>query len=170
MTWGALLRALLTDPLAWGFALIVGMFAALGGYFYGQHAEAVSNEAKAKAAIVEQYEEVRPKEKQAATTINGASKQHEQTKQTNKVIADTVVADFGGLRIRTACQDKPAIAGSTGEPVASTGSERPRTGEADFEGIARKVVELGNDYDNAVSQIKDLNATLDAYRKACSAE
>jgi muramidase (phage lysozyme) len=29
---------------------------------------------------------------------------------------------------------------------------------------------LGNDYDDAVSQIAELNSTLDAYRKACNAE
>lgn len=170
MTWGALLKALLTDPLAWGFALIVGTFAALGGYFYGRHSEHVSNEAVKKAAIVEAYKEVRPKEKEVAESTNKASKDHEQTKQSNKAVADVVVSDYRGLRVESTCSNQPTIAASSGEPVTSAGSERPRTGEADFEGIARKVVELGNDYDDAVSQIKGLNATLEAYRKACNAE
>lgn len=162
---------IISDPIVIMFALIVGGFCALGGYFYGQHTEHVSNEAAKQTAIVEKYESVRPKEAKAAVSVNEASKDHETTKASNKVIADNVASSFSGLRIRTNCNnDKPTTAASTGEPANGAGSERPATGEADFAGIARKVVELGNDYDNAVSQIKDLNQTLEAYHKACSAE
>lgn len=171
MSWGAMIWKIVSDPIAIMFALIVGALCSLGGYFYGQHTEHVSNEAAKQTTIVEKYEEVRSKEKEAAETTNEASKTHEINKESNKANAASVSASFSGLRYRANCNnDKPTTAASSGESVASAESERPRTGEADFTGIARKIVELGNDYDDAVSQIAELNSTLDAYRKACKAE
>jgi hypothetical protein len=170
MTWGAMVWKIVSDPIAIMFALIVGGLCGLGGYFYGQHVEHVSNEAEKQTAIVQQFEAVRPKEAEAATNVNKASKDHETTKASNKTNAAVISSNFTGLRVRAACNDKPTIAASSGEPANSAESERPRTGEADFDGITRKVIELGNDYDDAVSQIAELNSTLDAYRKACNAE
>ena len=171
MSWGVMIWKIVSDPIAIVFALIVGALCGFGGYFYGQHIEHVSNEAAKQTAIVEKYEEVRPKEKEAAETTNEASKKHEITKEDNKANAASVSASFSGLHYRANCNDsKPTIAASSGEPVASAESKRPRTGETDFTGIARKVIELGNDYDNAVSQIEGLNTTLEAYRKACNVQ
>ncbi len=170
MTWGAMIWKIVSDPIAIMFALIAGALCGLGGYFYGQHTEHVSNEAEKQTAIVQQFEAVRPKEAVAALTVNEASKDHETNKASNKTNAASISSSFTGLRVRATCNDKPTIAASTGEPANNTTSERPRTGEANFDDVARKVVELGNDYDDAVSQIAGLNATLDAYRKACSAE
>lgn len=170
MTWGAMIWKIVSDPIAIMFALIAGGLCGLGGYFYGQHIEHVSNEAEKQTAIVQQFEAVRPKEAEAATNVNEASKDHETNKANNKANAASISSGFTGLRVRATCNDKPATSDSTGEPSNSTEGERPRTGEANFDGIARKVIELGNDYDDAVSQIAGLNATLDAYRKACNAE
>lgn len=168
MTWAALIKALLTDPLAWMFALIVGMFSALGGYFYGQHAEHVLNENAKKSAIIEQYENVRPKEAIVATTANEASKDHEKVKSSNKINAAAVAGSFGGLRVRASCNnDSPSTAASSGKSGTGAGSERTGTSETDFDDVAQKIIELGNDYDNAINQIKNLNVVLDAYRKAC---
>ncbi len=170
MTWGAMVWKIVSDPIAIMFALIVGALCSLGGYFYGQHIEHVSNEAEKQTAIVKQFEEVRPKEAAAALTVNEASKSHETNKAINKTNAASISSSFTGLRVRSACNDKPTTAASSGESANSAGSERPRTGEANFDDVAGKIVELGNDYDNAISQIQGLNATLDAYRKACGVE
>jgi len=171
MTWGAMVWKIVSDPITIMFALIVGAFCSLGGYFYGQHTEHVSNEAAKQTAIVKQYEEVKPKEAAAALTVNEVSKSHETNKATNKTNAASISASFSGLHYRANCNnDKPTIAASSGESANSAGSERPRTGEANFDDVAGKIVELGNDYDNAISQIQGLNATLDAYRKACGVE
>lgn len=170
MTWGAMVWKIVSDPIAIMFALIVGALCSLGGCFYGRHIEHVSNEAEKQTAIVKQFEEVRPKEAAAALTVNEASKSHETNKAINKTNAASISSSFTGLRVCSACNDKPTIAASSGESANSAGSERPRTGEANFDDVAGKIVELGNDYDNAISQIKGLNATLDAYRKACGVE
>jgi len=170
MSWGAMIWKIVSDPLAIMFALIVGGLCGFGGYLYGQHIEHVSNEAEKQTAIVQQFEAVRPIEAEAATNVNEASKNHETAKSINKTNAASISSSFTGLRFRSTCNDKAATSASTGEPSNSTEGERPRTGEANFDGIARKIVELGNDYDDAVSQIAELNSTLDAYRKACNAE
>jgi len=170
MSWGAMIWKIVSDPLAIMFALIVGGLCGFGGYLYGQHIEHVSNEAEKQTAIVQQFEAVRPIEAEAATNVNQASKNHETAKSINKTNAASVSSGFTGLRFRSTCNDKPTIAASSGESANSAGSERPRTGEANFDDVAGKIVELGNDYDNAISQIQGLNATLDAYRKACGVE
>jgi hypothetical protein len=170
MTWGALLRALLTDPLAWLFAFVVGVLCGLAGYFYGQHTEAKANELAKQTATVVAYEEVKPKEAEAAKTINEVAKVVEHEKKSTNIAAAAIVGEFSGLRVKPACQSVPTIAAAGSQLAGSTGSERPRTGEVDFDGITRKVAELGRDYDNAARQIKALTIAAEAYRKACNVE
>lgn len=122
MTWGAMIWKIVSDPLAIMFALIVGGLCGFGGYLYGQHIEHVSNEAEKQTAIVQQFEAVRPKEAEAATNVNKASKDHETTKASNKTNAAVISSNFTGLRVRAACNDKPTIAAAPGKLDATAES------------------------------------------------
>lgn len=170
MTWGALLRALLTDPLAWAFAFLVGVLCAVGGYLVGGSVEKDRQEAAANKAVIIAYETIKPKETKSAESINEASKKHEETKQSNNIAAAIVGAEFNGLRVKTVCPSVPTIAASPGEPVKRTGGERPSAVEVDFAGIERKIVELGRDYDNVISQLAQCNAVLAEDRKLCNGQ
>jgi|SRR6187551_119163 len=168
MTWGAMLRALLTDPSAWVFAFVVGAFCAAGGYFYGASVEQDRNEAKNNASLVETYKEVRQVEKTTTNNVNATVKENEHSKKLVAASADVLTGEFNGLRFRAACPSMPTVTADPSKLDRSARSERLRPSEEDFDGITRKVIELGRDYDNAINQIKDLAKAAELYRQACS--
>lgn len=168
MTWGAVLKELLTDPLAWAFAFIVGTLCAFGGYEYGLYREHQSNELSKQIAIASTYKENAKKEVIASFNVNEASKDHGNTIETNNSVSRNLDSDIGGLRLKSACPNLPTVAASSGKSSAGSASERTSAGEVDFTGIKREVIELGRDYDNAISQIEALNKIADEYRKTCN--
>lgn len=170
MTWGLLLRNLLTDPLAWAFAFIVGVFCAIGGYAYGHHAANVANEQHQTIAENVELQKVAAEEHNAAIEINKVDKTYVEKKTSNEANAAAVNSEFSGLRIKPMCNNSPTIAaGASGTNDAGT-SERNRTGEVDFTRIENELIKLGRDYDNAAAKIEGLQGVILVYQKACGVE
>lgn len=164
MTWGAILRHLLTDPLALALAFIVGILCAFGGYFYGLEVERKSNEAEqAKAAIVE-LQKVKAEETKTSNAINEKAAEYDKAKKDNESKSNSVANQFAGVPFKP-CKSVPTVASVTAESSRSAGSERLEAERIYFDDIAEQVASLGRDYDNAAGQIKSLTETIAAYRK-----
>ena len=171
MTWGAILRQLLTDPLAWLFAAIVGIAGATGGFFYGQHTEAIANESKQNKALAEALQRARTAEAKIATEIQGVSNDYEiKISNLNGRIAAANV-ELGRLRVKPRCS-MPTITPAPGESnaAAESGTNGDRTGEINLDGTARKIIELGGDLDAANIRIIELQSLASKYQKACKVE
>ena len=168
MTWGAILRGLLTDPLAWVFALLVGTSTAFGGYFYGQHAQAAADAAKENAALVSALNRARTAEARLSTEINGVSNDYETKIDALKSRVDSANVELGRLRIKSRCS-LPTITPAASEPnaAAESGTNGVATGEIDLDGTARKIIELGADYDAANIRITELQSLVNKYANAC---
>lgn len=168
MTWGAILRGLLTDPLAWALALVVGLAAALGGYFYGQHTQAAADTAKENAAFVSALNRARTAEAKLSTEINGVSNDYETKITALKSRVDSANVELGRLRVKPRCS-LPTIAPAPGEPnaTAESGTNGIAAGEINLDGTARKIIELGGDYDAANIRIVELQSLVNKYANAC---
>lgn len=171
MTWGAILRQLLADPLAWLFAAIVGIAGATGGYFYGQHTEATANEAKQSKALTEALQRARTAEAKIATEVQGVSNDYEvKISNLNRTVAAANV-ELGRLRVKPRCS-MPTSAASPGESNAAAEGQTngDRTGEINLDGIAGKIIELGGDLDAANIRITSLQDLVSKYEKACKVD
>jgi hypothetical protein len=168
MTWGAILRDLLTDPLAWALALVVGLAAALGGYFYGQHAQAAADTAETNAALVQAFNRARTAEAKLSTEINGVSNEYETKIAALKSRVDSANVELGRLRVKPRCS-LPTIAPAASEPnaTAESGTNGPTAGEIDLDGVAKQVIELGSDFDAANIRIIELQYLVNKYANAC---
>lgn len=168
MTWGAILRDLLTDPLAWALALVVGLAAALGGYFYGQHTQAAADTAKENAALVFALNRARTAEAKLSTEINGVSNDYETKIATLKSRIDSANVELGRLRVKPRCS-LPTIAPAASEPnaAAESGTNGVTAGEINLDGTARQIIELGGDYDAANIRIVELQSLVNKYANAC---
>lgn len=168
MTWLGLLKGLLTDPLAWVFALLVGTAAALGGYFYGQHTQAAADAAKANAALVSALNRARTAEAKLSTEINGVSNDYETKITALKSRVDSANVELGRLRVKPRCS-LPTIAPAASEPnaAAESGTNGIATGEINLDGTARQIIELGGDFDAANIRIVELQSLVNKYANAC---
>jgi len=170
MTWGVLLRALLTDPLAWAFALSVGTATGLGGCVYGEHLAKSAQELHFANAANVQLKIVAKEEHAAAININEVDKAYVEKKTTIAANTAAVSAEFDGLRVKPMCHDSPAIAARASRNNDAGTAERIGTGEVDFAGIESEVIQLGHDYDAAAAKINSLQALIAIYQKACAAD
>lgn len=168
MTWGAILRGLLTDPLAWALALVVGLAAALGGYFYGQHTQAATDTAKENAALVQALNRARTAEAKLSTEINGVSNDYETKIAELKGRVDSANVELGRLRVKPRCS-LPTSAAAASEPnaTAESGTNGVTAGEINLDGTARKIIELGGDFDAANIRIVELQSLVNKYANAC---
>lgn len=174
MTWLAVLRRVLGDPVALILAAIVGILAATGGYFYGHYkgssaAEAKQEQVNTKAENTA-LKDTREVEHKAAVELNDKGKNYVEAKETNKRNADAVNSEFIGLRVKSkACNDLPtsAPAASGINAARTTDEQRGGTSEVDFADVTRQVTQLGNDYDNAISKIGQLQETIKVYQSVC---
>lgn len=168
MTWGAILRGLLTDPLAWVLALVVGAAAALGGYFYGQHTQAAADTAKENAALISALNRARTAEAKLSTEINWVSNDYETKIAALKGRVDSANVELGRLRVKPRCS-LPTSAPAAGEPnaAAESGTNGIAAGEINLDGTARKIIELGGDFDAANIRIVELQSLVNKYANAC---
>lgn len=171
MTWGAILRQLLTDPLAWLFAATVGIAGATGGFFYGQHTEAVANEAKQNKALAEALQRARTAEAKLATEVQGVSNEYETKLFALNDRIGVANAELGRLRVKPRCS-MPTSAASPGESNATAEGQTngDRTGEINLDGTARKIIELGGDLDAANIKIIGLQELVSKYENACKVD
>lgn len=171
MTWLGLLKGLLTDPLAWVFALVVGAAAALGGYSYGHKTATAAFEQKQTAAENAGLKNEVKVVQQTAVNLNEVDKSYVKEKKLNSDAANAANSEFSGLRVKPVCNNTPAItpaaSGNNGTGTAEV--IRGGTGEVDFTGIERQVIELGHDYDDAITKIGKLQDTVKIYQNACGA-
>lgn len=168
MTWGAILRGLLTALLAWALALVVGLAAALGGYFYGQHTQAAADAAKQNAALVSALNRARTAEAKLSTEINGVSNDYETKIAALKSRVDSANVELGRLRVKPRCS-LPTTTPAPSEPNATAKGEAngATAGEINLDGTARKIIELGGDYDAATISIVELQSLVNKYANAC---
>lgn len=168
MIWGAIMRQLLTDPLAWLFAAIVGIAGATGGFFYGRHTEAKANEAKQNKALAEALQRARSAEAKLATEVQGVSNEYETKLSALNDRIGAANVELGRLRVKPRCS-MPTNAASPGESnaAAESAANGDRTGEINLDGTARKIIELGGDLDAANIQIIELQALVSKYENAC---
>ena len=174
MTWLAVIRRVLSDPVALILAATVGILAAAGGYFYGHYKGASGEQAKQEQVNTKAentaLKDTREVEHKAAIQLNDKGKNYVEAKEVNKRNAAAVNSEFVGLRVKPkACSDLPTIApAASGTNAAGTANEqRGGTSEVDFADVTRQVTQLGNDYDNAISKIAQLQETIKVYQSVC---
>jgi hypothetical protein len=96
-------------------------------------------------------------ERNFAKKISESDKNY--AKQKNRIARRADAIDFGGLRIATRDCSPQTTAGASGVAGGAAG-DGPGAGFADFGDVARKIAELGQDYDNSVAKINELSSLL----------
>lgn len=171
MTWLSLIKLTVSDPLAWVLAFIVGTIMALSGYLYGHHtATAAYNQKQTSAENIVLKNDVKVIQ-QTATNLNEVDKNYVSQKKINIDAANTARTEFNSLRVKPVCNNKTAVTATSGVNNGTRAAEviRDRTGEVDFTGIEKQVIELGHDYDNAVTKIGKLQDVVKIYQSSCGA-
>ncbi len=169
MNWIILARRLITDPVAIVFALIVGVFAAIGGMFYGKRIEAKEQEAAYAKELSDAYEKARKIETELGSKIVKVSDDYEKQIDLLEVNVANVNDELGRLRVpRPSARCLPTVTAPSGQPDAAAKSAAEWLGpsEINLDGVAAEIIKLGADLDEAYIKIAKLQELVREYENS----